>query len=41
MNVVQLPAMVGVYRIAPALTATREELTEGLDILDRALATAF
>jgi 2,2-dialkylglycine decarboxylase (pyruvate) len=41
MNVVQLPGMVGVFRIAPPLTATREELTEGLDLLDRALTTAI
>jgi 2,2-dialkylglycine decarboxylase (pyruvate) len=38
MNVVQLPGMGGVFRIAPPLTATREELTEGLSILDQALA---
>jgi 2,2-dialkylglycine decarboxylase (pyruvate) len=37
MNVVQLPGMVGVFRIAPPLTATREELQEGLSILDEAL----
>ncbi|SDZ43771.1 2,2-dialkylglycine decarboxylase (pyruvate) [Asanoa ishikariensis] len=39
MNVVQLPGMGGVFRIAPPLTATRQELAEGLDILDRALAS--
>ncbi|HKT01182.1 MAG TPA: aspartate aminotransferase family protein [Rugosimonospora sp.] len=39
MNVVQLPGMGGVFRIAPPLTATRDELTEGLDILRRALDT--
>ncbi|SNT64425.1 2,2-dialkylglycine decarboxylase (pyruvate) [Asanoa hainanensis] len=39
LNVVQLPGMGGVFRIAPPLTATRAELAEGLDILDRALAT--
>jgi 2,2-dialkylglycine decarboxylase (pyruvate) len=38
LNVVQLPGMGGVFRIAPPLTATREELTEGLEILDQALA---
>ncbi|MEV4623103.1 aspartate aminotransferase family protein [Asanoa sp. NPDC049573] len=38
MNVVQLPGMGGVFRIAPPLTATRDELADGLDILDRALA---
>jgi 2,2-dialkylglycine decarboxylase (pyruvate) len=37
MNVVQLPGMVGVFRIAPPLTATRDELQEGLSILDQAL----
>ncbi|HEV7708534.1 MAG TPA: aspartate aminotransferase family protein, partial [Asanoa sp.] len=40
MNVVQLPGMGGVFRIAPPLTATQDELTEGLEILDRALAVA-
>ncbi|WP_329100706.1 aspartate aminotransferase family protein [Micromonospora sp. NBC_01699] len=37
MNVVQMPGMGGVFRIAPPLTCTREELAEGLDILDRAI----
>jgi len=37
MNVVQLPSMGGVFRIAPPLTATQAELTEGLSILDAAL----
>jgi 2,2-dialkylglycine decarboxylase (pyruvate) len=37
MNVVQLPGMGGVFRIAPPLTATREEIDLGLDVLDRAL----
>jgi len=37
MNVVQLPGMGGVFRIAPPLTSTREELSEGLSILDRAI----
>jgi 2,2-dialkylglycine decarboxylase (pyruvate) len=40
MNVVQIPGMVGVFRIAPPLTATRDELTEGLTILDEALSSA-
>ena len=39
-NVVQLPGMGGTFRIAPPLTATREELSLGLEILDRALAEA-
>ncbi|MEU4420892.1 aspartate aminotransferase family protein [Actinoplanes sp. NPDC024001] len=37
MNVVQLPGMGGVFRIAPALTSTHAELDLGLEILDRAL----
>lgn len=37
MNVVQLPGMGGVFRIAPPLTSTRDELDEGVDILDRAI----
>ncbi len=37
-NVVQLPAMGGIFRIAPPLTATIEELELGLSILDRALS---
>ncbi|MYS84883.1 aspartate aminotransferase family protein [Embleya scabrispora] len=37
MNIVQLPGMGGVFRIAPPLTATEEELSLGLTILDRAI----
>ena len=37
MNIVQLPGMGGVFRIAPPLTASRAELDEGVDILDRAI----
>ncbi|MBU7599369.1 aspartate aminotransferase family protein [Streptomyces sp. P38-E01] len=37
MNIVQLPGMGGVFRIAPPLTATEEELERGVDVLDRAL----
>lgn len=37
MNIVQLPGMGGVFRIAPPLTATEDELTLGLEILDQAL----
>ncbi len=37
MNVVQLPGMGGVFRIAPALTVADEELDRGLEILDQAL----
>jgi 2,2-dialkylglycine decarboxylase (pyruvate) len=40
MNIVQLPSMGGVFRIAPALTATEEELSLGLEILDQALTDA-
>ncbi|BCJ48426.1 aspartate aminotransferase family protein [Actinoplanes ianthinogenes] len=38
MNVVQLPGMGGVFRIAPPLTATPAELDLGIEILDRALS---
>jgi 2,2-dialkylglycine decarboxylase (pyruvate) len=37
MNIVQLPAMGGVFRIAPPLTVTDAEVDLGLDILDRAI----
>jgi len=40
MNVVQLPGMGGIFRIAPALTSTEEELSLGLEMLDQALAEA-
>jgi 2,2-dialkylglycine decarboxylase (pyruvate) len=38
MNIVQLPAMGGVARIAPPLTVSDAEIDLGLDILGRALA---
>lgn len=38
MNIVQLPGMGGVFRIAPPLTATEDELALGLDILDQAIS---
>jgi 2,2-dialkylglycine decarboxylase (pyruvate) len=38
MNVVQLPGMGGVFRIAPPLTATEDEIALGLSILDAALS---
>ncbi|MCU7726362.1 aspartate aminotransferase family protein [Actinoplanes sp. KI2] len=38
MNVVQLPGMGGVFRIAPPLTSSIAELDLGLEILDRAIA---
>jgi 2,2-dialkylglycine decarboxylase (pyruvate) len=37
MNVVQLPGMGGVFRIAPALTSTVAEIDLGLEILDQAI----
>ena len=40
MNIVQLPGMGAVFRIAPPLTVTMEELHLGLDILEQALTTA-
>ncbi len=38
MNVVQLPGMGGVFRIAPPLTATNDEIALGLSILDAAIS---
>lgn len=38
MNIVQLPGMGGVLRIAPPLTITEDELHAGLDIFEAALA---
>ncbi|MCE7010930.1 aspartate aminotransferase family protein [Kibdelosporangium philippinense] len=38
MNIVQLPGMGGVFRVAPPLTATEDELALGLEILDKALS---
>lgn len=38
MNIVQLPGMGGIFRIAPPLTITDDELHSGLDILESALA---
>ncbi|MFJ4966676.1 2,2-dialkylglycine decarboxylase [Streptomyces sp. ADI96-02] len=40
MNIVQLPGMGGVFRIAPPLTVSGEEIARGVDILDRALTDA-
>ena len=37
MNIVCLPGMGGVFRIAPPLTVSYEELDEGISILDRAI----
>ena len=41
MNIVQLPGMGGIFRIAPPLTITDVELYAGLDILDEALSTVL
>ncbi|MFD4638015.1 aspartate aminotransferase family protein [Lentzea sp. NPDC058436] len=40
MNIVQIPGMGGVFRIAPPLTASEEELAMGLEILDEAIGSA-
>ena len=40
MNVVQLPGMGGIFRIAPPLTSTEAELSLGLEMLDEALESA-
>ncbi|WP_406214241.1 aspartate aminotransferase family protein [Streptomyces decoyicus] len=40
MNIVQLPGMGGVFRIAPPLTATEDELSLALTILDTAIGEA-
>jgi len=40
MNIVQLPGMGGVFRIAPPLTTTEDELSLGLAILDQAISDA-
>ena len=40
MNIVKVPAMGAVFRIAPPLTATDAEITYGLDILGEALEVA-
>ena len=39
-NIVQLPGMGGVFRIAPPLTAAEDELSLGLAILDQAITDA-
>ena len=38
MNIVQLPGLGGVFRIAPPLTVSRDEIDSGLTILEQALA---
>ncbi len=37
MNIVQLPAMGGVFRIAPPLTVSDAEIDLGLDLLEKAI----
>ena len=37
MNIVQLPGMGGIFRIAPPLTISEDELDAGLDMLDAAI----
>ena len=41
MNIVQLPGMGGVFRIAPPLTATDAEIDLGVDILERAIEASI
>jgi 2,2-dialkylglycine decarboxylase (pyruvate) len=41
MNIVQLPGMGGIFRIAPPLTITDAELDTGLDVMDASLATVL
>jgi 2,2-dialkylglycine decarboxylase (pyruvate) len=38
MNLANLPSLSSVFRIAPPLTITRDELETGLAILDEAIA---
>jgi len=40
LNIVQLPGMGGIFRIAPPLTVTEDELHTGMDILGAAIAAA-
>ncbi|MGW0503510.1 aspartate aminotransferase family protein [Micromonospora sp. NPDC003241] len=41
MNIVQLPGMGGIFRIAPPLTISDDDLHAGLDILDAALTAVL
>jgi 4-aminobutyrate aminotransferase-like enzyme len=41
MNIVQLPGTGGVFRIAPPLTVSEDEIDLGLDLLDRAITGAM
>jgi 2,2-dialkylglycine decarboxylase (pyruvate) len=40
MNIVKLPAMGGVFRVAPPLTVSDDEIDLGLELLDEAIGTA-
>lgn len=40
MNIVKLPFMGGVFRIAPPLTVSDREIDRGLELLDAAIARA-
>ncbi|MES4831890.1 aspartate aminotransferase family protein, partial [Streptomyces anthocyanicus] len=40
MNIVQLPGMGGIFRIAPPLTASDDEIARGVAVLDQALTDA-
>ena len=37
MNIVSLPGLASVWRIAPPLTATADQIDEGVSILDQAI----
>jgi 2,2-dialkylglycine decarboxylase (pyruvate) len=41
MNIVQLPGMGGVFRIAPPLTVSDSEIDVGLELLEKAIATSL
>ncbi len=41
MNIVRIKGMGGVFRIAPPLTITRDEIDLGTDILDQAIQKAL
>ena len=41
MNIVQLPGMGGIFRIAPPLTISEDELHSGLDILDASITAVL
>jgi 2,2-dialkylglycine decarboxylase (pyruvate) len=41
MNIVQLPSLSGVFRIAPPLTVSDGEIDLGVDLLGKAIADAM